>query len=111
MDPSKDTIEFHHGSIGSYPNAFIDLEGSDLPDFFDLLANFDGSAAYQAKYQRYFISRSDPRFWSVYDWFQQRFASADPLESGLYDLNRYMSEAHSLPNSGQLADDSAHARN
>jgi len=100
LDPSKDTIEFHDRSIGSYPNVFIDLEGSDLPDFFDLLANFDGSAADRARFERYSVSRSDPRFWSLYDWFQQRFDRADPLQSGLYDLNRYQSEARGLPGSG-----------
>jgi hypothetical protein len=99
LDSSKDTIEFHHRSIGSYPNIFIDLDGSDLPDFFDLLENFDGSAAYRAKFDRYSIRRSDPRFWSTYDWFQRRFDSADRLQSGLYDLNRYRSEADGLAGS------------
>jgi hypothetical protein len=111
LDPSKDTIEFHYGSIGSYPNVFIDLEGKDLPDLFDLLENFDGSAEYRAKFERYGIQRSDPRFWSIYDWFQQRFDSQDPLQAGLYDLNRYRSETHARPESGGQAVDSAHARN
>jgi hypothetical protein len=100
LDPSKDTIEFHHRSLGSYPNIFIDLEGSDLPDFFDVLENFDGSPAYRAKFARYAISRADPRFWSVYDWFQQQFDRADPLQSGLYDLNRYRANSQGLSGSG-----------
>jgi len=96
LDPAKDTIEFHHRSMGSYPNLFVDLEARDLPDFFDMLENFDGSEAYLAKFERYGIRRSDPRFWSTYDWFQRQFDRADPLQSGLYDLNRYMSESGGL---------------
>jgi hypothetical protein len=96
LDPSKDTIEVHLRPIGSYPNFFVDVEGSELPDFFDLIENFDGSEKYLAKFARYGIDRSDPRFWSTYDWLQRRFDESDPLHAGRWDLNRYMSEAVGL---------------
>jgi hypothetical protein len=35
------------------------------------------------------VNRADPRFWDVYDWFQQRSAEDEPVEGGLFDLNRY----------------------
>jgi len=57
LDPSKDTIEFVPGSVGSYPN--------------------------------YFMVGSDPGFWEAYDWFQKRLDESDPLQAGLYELNRY----------------------
>jgi hypothetical protein len=31
----------------------------------------------------------DDRFWEVYDRFQERFIQDDPLQAGLFDLNRY----------------------
>lgn len=93
LDPSKDTIDFVASSVGSYPNYFLDLEGSEVPDLFDLLANFDGSEAYRRKLDAYGVNRSEPHFWEVYDWFQQRLDDADPLRAGLYDLNRYYREA------------------
>jgi hypothetical protein len=93
LDSSKDTIDFLRGSIGSYPNYFLDLEGHEVPDLFDMLANFDGSEEYVAKIQKYGVNRADPRFWEVYDWFQARLDAADPLTAGLYDLNRYYSTA------------------
>jgi hypothetical protein len=89
LDPSKDTIDFLEGSIGSYPNYFLDLEGHEVPDLFDMLANFDGSEEYVAKIQKHGVNRADPKFWEVYDWFQARLDEADPLAAGLYDLNRY----------------------
>ena len=93
LDASKDTIDFHAGPIGSYPNYFLDVAAEDLPDFFDVLANFDGSEAYQAKFDRFGVSRADPRFWSLYDWFQARADEANGIHAGVYDLNRYYPEA------------------
>jgi hypothetical protein len=89
LDPEKDTIDFVPGLIGSYPSYFVDLEAKDVPDFFDLLLRFDGSPAYVAKLQKYGINRSDERFWPAYDWFQARMFEEDPIEAGLFDLNRY----------------------
>jgi len=89
LDPSKDTIDFLPGSIGSYPNYFFVVESQDMPEFFDMLENFDGSELYQAMLDKFEINRSDLRFWESYDWFQQHFNEADPLHAGVYDLNRY----------------------
>jgi hypothetical protein len=93
LDPAKDTIDFLNGSIGAYPNYFLDLDASDVPDLFDLLENFDGSPEYIAKLHRYGINRGDKRFWETYDWFQQRMNDNDPVRAGLYDLNRYYPHA------------------
>ena len=89
LDPSKDTIDFLPSSIGAYPNYFFVVEASDVAELLDMLKNFDGSEAYEAKLDKYGINRSDPLFWETYDWFQQQLDEADPLTAGLYDLNRY----------------------
>ncbi len=89
LDPTKDTIDFVLGSIGSYPNYFLEVDGQDVPDFFDMLENFDGSDEYIAKIEKYGVNRSDEGFWTSYDWFQARLNESDPLHAGLYDLNRY----------------------
>ena len=89
LNPKKDTIDFIDGSVGSYPNMFIVLDYKELPDFFDLIKNYDGSDTYKKKIAKYFISRSSKEFWETFDWFQNDFNHADPLHAGLYDLNRY----------------------
>jgi hypothetical protein len=89
LDPTKDTIDFHLGSVGSYPNYFLVAEGADVPDLLDMLENFDDSEVYRAKLQKYGVNRSDLRFWQTYDWFQEQLDRLDPLNAGLYDLNRY----------------------
>jgi hypothetical protein len=89
LDRTRDTIDFLPGLIGSYPSYFVDLETEDVPDFLDLLKNFDGSPKDVARLHRYGINRSDARFWPAYDWFQARAYEDDPIEAGLFDLNRY----------------------
>jgi len=89
LDATKDTIDFFRGSVGAYPNYFLDFAAAEIPDFFDMLQNFDGSPAYVEKVRNYGVNRADPEFWPMYDWFQERFDEADPLHAGLYDLNRY----------------------
>ena len=58
-----------------------------------MLENFDGSEAYAAKVYKYGVNRSEPGFWKVFDWFQARLDAADPIQTGVYDLNRYYYKA------------------
>ena len=89
LNPSKDTLDIIKGTVGSYPNVFFDVNEEDLPDFFDMLMNFENNEKYIDKIRKYTISRSDKEFWSYFDWFQNEFYKSDPVNSGLYDLNRY----------------------
>jgi hypothetical protein len=93
LDASKDTMDFHPGPIGSYPNYFLDVEAEDIPDFFDMLENFDASPQYIAKLEKYGVNRSDFDFWETYDWFQAKAFEVDPIQAGLFDLNRYYPRA------------------
>jgi hypothetical protein len=93
LDPSKDSADFIKGLIGSYPNFFVDIREEDLPDFFDLLANFHKSPKDLERLAKYGINRADERLWDAYDWFQQRFNEEEPVRGGLFDLNRYYYKA------------------
>ena len=89
IDSDKDTIDFLSVNAGSYPNMFVDVDYKDLPDFFDLIQNYDESEVYTQKIEKYFVSRSGEKFWDMYDWFQEYLDKSDPVQAGLYDLNRY----------------------
>jgi hypothetical protein len=97
LDPSKDKADFIKGFVGSYPNYFIDIQQDDLPDFFDLLQNLGkmDKAEADRRIGKYGINRADPKFWEQYDWFQKRFNEDQPVQSGLFDLNRYYYDAES----------------
>ena len=89
LDPSKDSADFIEGLIGSYPNYFFDVKEQDLPDFLDFLGHFDESPRNRERLAEYGINRSDDRLWDAYDWFQKRFLEDNPVQGGLFDLNRY----------------------
>jgi len=95
LNPKKDTMDILNESTGSYPNAFALIDFHDLGDFLDLMKNYDGSEVDDRRLQNYFVSRSDERFWNIYDWFQNYYDKKEPVEAGLYDLNRYSSKVWS----------------
>ncbi|RLA72240.1 MAG: peptidylprolyl isomerase [Epsilonproteobacteria bacterium] len=92
-NPQKDTIDFVKGYVGSYPNVFATIHYKDLPEFFDVLKNFDGTPAYKSKFKKYFVGRNDPTFWETFEWFQNDFNKSDPINAGLFDLNRYYNKS------------------
>jgi hypothetical protein len=94
LDASKDSADFIYGLIGSYPNYFVDVREEDLPDFFDLLAHFDKSPRDYERLAKYGVNRAEDRLWDTYDWFQKRFYEDEPVNAGLFDLNRYYYHAH-----------------
>ena len=89
LDPAKDSADFITGLIGSYPNYFFDVQEKDLPDFIDFLAHFDESPKNLERLAKYGVNRADDRLWDTYDWFQKRFNEEEPVQGGLFDLNRY----------------------
>ncbi len=89
LDPSKDRADFIPGFIGSYPNYFFVLDASDLPDFFEILDQYDGSQTYLQRLEKYGVNRAKDNFWEVYDWFQNEFNNSLGEMTGIVDLNRY----------------------
>ncbi|QFR49168.1 peptidylprolyl isomerase [Sulfurimonas lithotrophica] len=94
LNSDKDEMNFIEGFVGSYPNLFLVVDYKDLPNFIDMLHNFDGSQKYKKRFMKYAIMRSDKDFWKHYDWFQNRFFKDNPHEAGLFDLNRYYYKAY-----------------
>ncbi|MBL4901191.1 MAG: fatty acid cis/trans isomerase [Desulfocapsa sp.] len=101
LDPSKDNADFLVGFYGSYPNYFMDIHQDELPDFFDLLKNLSKLSDEEAskRFAKYGINRANKQFWEHYDWFQERFYKDQPVQAGLFDLNRYYYEAKAAADS------------
>jgi len=95
LRPEKDQADFLIGFYGSYPSYFIDIHEDDLPEFFNLLVDMDKNHMDTGlqHFNKYGISRSDKDFWTYYDWFQAQFNKKQPVQSGLFDLNRYFHKA------------------
>ena len=89
LRPEKDNATFVKGFVGSYPNYFYEVPLEKLPQFLAVLQDFDGSEKYWKILNSFGINRMSDRFWEVYDRFQDRFMSEEPMQAGLFDLNRY----------------------
>ena len=93
LDATKDRINFVKGFIGSYPNIFVNVKQDDLNEFFNLLQNYKDTEEYNKKIFKFAVNRANPKFWEVFDWFSNEFKKQDQLNYGLFDLNRYISNA------------------
>jgi hypothetical protein len=86
--PDEDTISVIAGLVGSYPNAFYEVEEYALAGFVDNIANLQTDADYAAMLDTYGVRRTDPDFWQRSDQFQQAARDQAPLSAGLLDYNR-----------------------
>lgn len=89
LNPDKDTADFIKGFVGAYPNVFFVVEEQEFPDLLRLLGTFSHTDADKKALMKYRILRSSDNFWQEYDWLQQRFLQDNPVNAGLFDLNRY----------------------
>ncbi|OCL95310.1 fatty acid cis/trans isomerase [Aliarcobacter thereius] len=93
LDPSKDDIDFIEGFISSYPNIFLIVKQNEFQDFLNAIKRFNNSDTCVKNISKFAINRANPKFWEIYDWFTEEFRKSNPLEFGLFDLNRYHEKA------------------
>lgn len=93
LDPTKDDIDFVEGFISSYPNMFFVVKQDEVSTFLNAIKNFNFSDTCVKTISKFAINRANPKFWEVYDWFTLEFKKSNPLEFGLFDLNRYYKNA------------------
>lgn len=89
-DPSLDTLDILPVYAASYPNHFFDLDEVALQDMIKQLNQGQSSVDYCNTLKKFGVKRSDPKFWPLFDWFNEDFKKQDPIESGVFDLNRYL---------------------
>lgn len=89
LRPEKDSAVLIEGFVGSYPNYFIEVNIAELPEFFHMLKTYDGGKESLTLLDKFGVNRADAEFWQVYDRFQAKFNGSDPVQAGVFDLNRY----------------------
>ena len=79
------------GLEGSYPNFFysIDLDATEPMREGDEVISIKDREDYEKFVARFGVRRTSNRFWETADWFQAQAREAQPVLSGIYDLNRY----------------------
>jgi hypothetical protein len=93
LNSSKDTVNYIKGFIGSYPNAYVEVNQDELNEFFNLIKNYKDTPLNKKAIFKYVVNRANPNFWNTSDWFNDEFKKRDTINYGLMDLNRYISEA------------------
>ncbi|MCD6292124.1 MAG: fatty acid cis/trans isomerase, partial [Deltaproteobacteria bacterium] len=93
LKPELDSIDFIKGFIGSYPNYFFDVKLKELPQFLEMINNFDVNEENMEEFRKFGVNRADDDFWDHFDWFQKRFLKEQPIQAGMFDLNRYYYKA------------------
>ena len=88
-ESENDTLTVVPGFIGSYPNFFFSVEQDELADFIEDLSHANTDAERELFYSYYGIRRSNPEFWSVYDWFNKQYKKQQGQFAGVFDMNRY----------------------
>ncbi|MGZ3774107.1 MAG: fatty acid cis/trans isomerase [Pseudobdellovibrionaceae bacterium] len=97
--PTRDSINFIKGFVGSYANAIFSVSINRLPEFAYDILNLQGSdMPLKIFYKKYLVSRHNQNFWKYYDHMNS-FAKqngitpqADKFEGSIIDLNRYIND-------------------
>ena len=87
--PEEDTLTVTPGFIGTYPNAFFQVNEKELSDFVSAVTGLKTEKDYAALLSLYGVRRNDPWFWQVSDRLYQYNLDNYDREAGLFDLNRY----------------------
>ncbi len=87
--PDEDTLTVVPGFLSAYPNAFYQVESSNLPRFVSMVGGLQSEADYAALSSQFAIRRTDNRFWSHSDSLIEVYRMTFPVEAGLFDYNRF----------------------
>lgn len=87
-NPSEDTLTVVRGFLGSYPDAFWQINASQIESTVKQLSSIKSESDYQRLLDNVGVRRTNPNFWAFSDelilWSQQTY----PIAGGLLDYNR-----------------------
>lgn len=84
-----DTLTILPDLIGSYPNLMFRLKSTEVDNFVSRLSKIDSEEEFDSLINQWGIRRMNPGFWNVLHGFTKSMDKNKPLESGVYDINRY----------------------
>jgi len=88
-EPEKDTLTVYRGLLGSYPNFMFNVPLGSIESFSAAVHAVRSREQFMALVSRYGLSRTHPQIWSNFHWFVDYMRRNNPVEAGIYDLNRY----------------------
>ena len=88
-EPDKDTLTAYRGLLGSYPNFMFNVPLDRVESFAADLHAVRNREQFIELVGRYGLSRTHPDIWTNFQWFVDHARKVNPVEAGVYDLNRY----------------------
>jgi hypothetical protein len=85
----EDTLTIANGIIGSYPNEFMLLKQTEIPEFVNQVEQLRTEEDYSRLLDRFGVRRTDARFWEVSDQVLNDYRQSEPIASGVLDYSRY----------------------
>ena len=86
---AEDRLTVANGVIGAYPNVFLELDESAIPELVKSIGELASEEDYGRLLDRFGVRRTDPRFWALSDSVLADYKRAEPLASGVLDYSRY----------------------
>lgn len=86
--PKEDHLTVTYGFLGVYPNAIFRIQRAEIDAFVEAVMKLDGADSYAQLRERFGVKRTDAEFWQVSDRMAEAYRTMQPLEAGLFDLNR-----------------------
>jgi hypothetical protein len=92
LEPAEDHLQIVSGIATGRPNFFLSVDAAQLDAFVATLqALKSGDSSWRSFVAKYGVRRSDPAFWSTFDFFAQT-AGLDPIGAAVLDLSRYTND-------------------
>jgi hypothetical protein len=87
--PDEDSLTVANGVVGAYPNIFLQVSESEIPELVAKIEGLRSEADYSALLDRFGIRRPDERFWPVSDRVLADYANSELISHGVLDYSRY----------------------
>ncbi|PMH44544.1 9-hexadecenoic acid cis-trans isomerase [Vibrio sp. 10N.286.49.B3] len=88
-DYQNDDLTIVRGVVGSYPEAFLQVQEKDIAKLVVMLEKLATEQDYIDILDAFAVRRSDSDFWSFSDRVHQWYQNDQPIEAGLLDYNRF----------------------
>jgi hypothetical protein len=88
-EQNKDTLTAYHGLLGSYPNFMFNVPQDKFESFVAELHAVRTREQFIEVVDTYGLPRTHPEIWTNFQWFVDYMRRVNPVEAGVYDLNRY----------------------
>jgi hypothetical protein len=75
--------------LHTFPNAFFVVDEKEVGSFVSMIASLQSEEDCAALLDSYGVRRTSTEFWAQSDLLHDAYRTAAPVESGVFDFNRF----------------------